>query len=286
MRTPEHPPTSPTGCGYRSPRCRPARLGAALGLLLAAAAPAPAQTDSSPAAPGQADAAETQAARTDSAGTAYVIDRLTVGIHADKTLNSPILKMVPTGTPLDVLERDGDFARVQTPDGTEGWVDTSYLMSEQPATLKVVALEAEHRETAAALRDARAEIEALREQIAELRGTSAGAEPRAGEEGSDAAPITAGALREMQRLAEENRRLKQRLDELSKSSAGGGPGNPGHTETAPGAQPDPEGPWAALVPSLPTRHWILLGFVALLAFALGAYAVDWDVRRRHGGFRV
>jgi len=33
-------------------------------------------------------------------------------------------------------------------------------------------------------------------------------------------------------------------------------------------------------------QWLLFGSILLLAFAAGGYAVDWDSRRRHGGFRI
>jgi hypothetical protein len=30
----------------------------------------------------------------------------------------------------------------------------------------------------------------------------------------------------------------------------------------------------------------MFGSILLLAFAAGGYAVDWESRRRHGGFRI
>ena len=41
------------------------------------------------------------------------------------------------------------------------------------------------------------------------------------------------------------------------------------------------GGWAGLIMSV-----LLFGSILLLAFAAGGYAVDWDSRRRHGGFRI
>ena len=73
------------------------------------------------------------------AESVYVIDQLLVGVHAERTLNSVILIMVPTGTELEVLERGERFVRVQAEDGTTGWVDGNYLTPDQPA------LRARHR---------------------------------------------------------------------------------------------------------------------------------------------
>ena len=38
---------------------------------------------------------------------AYVIDKLLVGVHEEKNLDSAIIKVLPTGTELNVIERDG-----------------------------------------------------------------------------------------------------------------------------------------------------------------------------------
>ena len=48
-----------------------------------------------------------------------------------------------------------------------------------------------------------------------------------------------------------------------------------------GARADPPGFFER-----PTWHWILIAFVLLFCFGLGAFAVDWITRRRHGGYRI
>ena len=55
------------------------------------------------------------------AETAYVIDKLLVGVHRERDLNSSIIKVLPTGTALEVLERREQLARVKDAEGTEGW---------------------------------------------------------------------------------------------------------------------------------------------------------------------
>ena len=67
------------------------------------------------------------------AETAYVIDRLLVPIHAEQSLDSEIAKVVPTGTPLEVMKRTTEWAQVRALDGTTGWIDAAYLMAELPA---------------------------------------------------------------------------------------------------------------------------------------------------------
>ena len=75
------------------------------------------------------------------AETAYVIDQLLVGVHAQKNLESAIIKVLPTGTQLEILERDGELARVKDSDNSEGWIDTAYLMNNPPARAMVERLE-------------------------------------------------------------------------------------------------------------------------------------------------
>ena len=78
--------------------------------------------------------------------TVYVTDKLLVGVHAEKTVDSPILKVFPSGTTFEVLKREGDFAQVKGPDGITGWVDASYLTADQPAAATVQMLEAQNRQ--------------------------------------------------------------------------------------------------------------------------------------------
>src|SRR5690606_14220547 len=77
------------------------------------------------------------------AETLYVTDMLRLGLHrASDTSDSPFTTLV-SGTALEVLERTTYYARVRTPDGTEGWVKATYLVAEPPARARLHELEAE-----------------------------------------------------------------------------------------------------------------------------------------------
>ncbi len=65
-----------------------------------------------------------------SADKAYVIDKLRVGIYEEKNLNSAIVKIISTGTELEIIEKNEQLALVIDPTGAKGWIDRSYLMSE------------------------------------------------------------------------------------------------------------------------------------------------------------
>ncbi|MEE8234125.1 MAG: TIGR04211 family SH3 domain-containing protein, partial [Gammaproteobacteria bacterium] len=66
------------------------------------------------------------------AETVYITDSLLVGLHEEKSIDSPILKVLPTGTTLEVIKRDDDFVHVRDPKGVSGWISNSYLTTNNP----------------------------------------------------------------------------------------------------------------------------------------------------------
>lgn len=231
----------------------------------------------------------------------YVIDQLLVGIHAEKNLDSPIIKVLPTGSVLEVLERDGDLARVSDGEDAEGWVDAAYLTSDEPAALRLAALEGEHA--------------ALEERLAELTSTAAAGAPAASPSG-ETPP-------QLDQLTRENTELKAKLsDERLRSGQLQGEVAQLRAELREqGAPPDARivdlertrerlerelaraeetvqelntraslEPTSAMVPLVWREYGtiiLLLGLVLTgLAFGAGAYAIDALNRRRHGGFRI
>lgn len=64
------------------------------------------------------------------AQTRYVSDKLETPIRAGAALRFKILRMLPSGTALAVLQTDAatGYTLVRTPDGTQGWIATRELM--------------------------------------------------------------------------------------------------------------------------------------------------------------
>lgn len=139
-------------------------------------------------------------ARAENTQSVYVIDKLLVGVHAEKDLDSAILEVFPTGTKFEVVARDGELAQVVGPDKVKGWVDAAYLTEQPPAELLLPQLEQENA--------------ALEARIKELEQGGAMA-PSAPAAGAAAAP---GAPGEVDTLMRENTALKDKLsDEKLKS---------------------------------------------------------------------
>lgn len=237
------------------------------------------------------------------AETAYVIDRLLMGIHASQDTGSAILKVVPTGTAVEVLKRDGDVAQVAEPGGTQGWVDAAYLSAEMPARQRVTelekdkaALEARMQQLEQAARGgggaappanaetAAAEIDLLTKENTELKGRLSEEKLRAGTLQTEVTALRTQVKTTHQppdaRLVELERSrddLEKSLEDAQRKLA----------EYAARAELDDT---AALVPVVLREYAgtlaTLLLVLAALAFGAGVYVVDLMNRRRHGGFRV
>jgi len=75
--------------------------------------------------------------------TAYISDQLRVSLRAGQSDQQPILRMLPSGTEVTVLQNDpgSGYSRVRTENGVEGWVYTAYLMKEPAARERLQAAE-------------------------------------------------------------------------------------------------------------------------------------------------
>lgn len=232
------------------------------------------------------------------AETVYVSNRFEIGVHENTDIDSVIVAVIPSGTPLEVLDRDGEFVEVQTPDGTKGWVDARYVVNDRPGTASVADYDAKLRETVHSLGAARAEVEVLRQRLTELQRDAATASDASRATASakitktlaknDSAAKLAKAEHELETLSKANRELKARVSELKAAQA----------EAAKSAVEEKameetlaqesvwRGPISAEARSWTRWQWLLFASILLLVFAAGGFAVDWESRRRHGGFRV
>jgi SH3 domain protein len=238
------------------------------------------------------------------AETTYVIDKLLVGVHQEKDLDSAIIKVLPTGTRLEVLRRDGELAYIEDPDRTRGWVDTAYLTVEQPAQLRIAELERKNgalqariqaltqqpaaaapgADNTAELRTADLRIETLTKENTDLKGKLSDVRVRA-EKLQTANTALRAEVRQTEippdvRVAELERirdELGDSLDDARKRI----------TELEAQASKDDV---AALLPivleAYATTLLAIVAAIAVLAFIFGIYCMDFLIRKRHGGFRV
>ena len=229
------------------------------------------------------------------AETVYVSDRFEIGVHDDTTLDSIILAVIASGTPLTVVARSGEFVQVTTPDGTTGWVDARYIINERPSVAVRDEQDAKLQKAQRTLGDARAETEVLRQRINELQrdaATAAHNSPGIAKPISRAPNQDSAELKDAQRaladLKDENRELKTNIADLQASYAASErmAADSGSKNEEGALEGLMRGPVNSEVKNWTPSQWLMFGSILLLSFAAGGYMVDWESRRRHGGFRI
>ena len=238
------------------------------------------------------------------AETTYVIDRLLVGVHQERDLDSAIIKVLPTGTRLEVLRREGELAYVEDPDRTRGWVDIAYLTIERPAELRIAELESEKaaletrirtleqqpsavgtaNDTVADLRAAEAQIEALTKENTDLKGKLSNERLRAGQLQTENTALQVAVKQTATPPDVRVTELERIRDELKHSLVDA---REGITRLEAQSSKDDA---AALLPMVleayATTLLVIVLAIAILAFGVGVYCMDLLIRKRHGGFRV
>ncbi len=87
---------------------------------------------------------------------AYITDKLLAGVYAEPEAGGSPLQVLPSGTPVELLETRGDFARIRLPDRSEGWVEHRFLSEEKPAQVMLLELQATAGELRRQLQQAQA----------------------------------------------------------------------------------------------------------------------------------
>lgn len=90
------------------------------------------------------------------AETGYVTDRLILGLHQAPDTSDRAFRSLESGQQFEVLSRDRLYARIQLPDGTQGYVKAAYIVYEKPARLIVSETQAEVERLSGELNSARA----------------------------------------------------------------------------------------------------------------------------------
>src|SRR6185437_14349455 len=94
-------------------------------------------------------------ARVRAAESMYVIEQLVVGVTSAPGGEGERVATVKSGDRVEVLDRQGEEAQIQLPDGTAGWMKAAYLSAELPL---------QHR-----LQDQTAQVEKLNQEVARLQ---------------------------------------------------------------------------------------------------------------------
>jgi len=96
------------------------------------------------------------------ADTRYISDTLVVTVRNNTTNNHQVLERLPSNTPVTYLAEEGNFFRVRTPTGTEGFILKQYVTSNTPNALLVEQLQSQ-------LANLEAEYQQLQQHNAKLQ---------------------------------------------------------------------------------------------------------------------
>lgn len=101
------------------------------------------------------------------AETRFVSDQLSIPMRTGASNKHRIVSFPRSGTPLEIKEtsEDGNYVRVTTRDGKEGWVETQYLMNQASARDRIVGVSKQ-------LEKAREQVKEYRQKINQLEGDS------------------------------------------------------------------------------------------------------------------
>lgn len=230
------------------------------------------------------------------ADTAHVTSEIQVGLHTDKTIDSPIAKLLPSGSTLEVIKKESEMSFVRDSTGASGWLDNTYLLPGEPDSQDILDLQKKNRELEQRLLAADRKPQAGAKGVAPLPETDSNstAEFEQLQQELNSERIRNGELQveltklkqhvgqnndneslfdKILSLEEANKNLRIQLDTLQ---SGNGMGD---VEVIPqDKRTESRTNW---------RNVSIYLAVALLAgLGLGVYLMDYLCRRRHGGFGI
>lgn len=209
--------------------------------------------------------------------TVYITDQIQIGLHSDKSLQSPIIKLLPSGASLELVKQEEEFSFVRDSTGTGGWIDSTYISEFSSAIPKIQEAETRIRNLESSLSNARqgqtsGEIENLMQQLEEQRNRL---QLLSSENENLNRQITSNnpdsLYEKIEQLSLDNTQLEMKLANILES-----------TSLVPQLQQ------AEPIESFFTLKNILIlsGVLLTLGLVLGVYIMDFVNRKRHGGFRI
>lgn len=142
----------------------------------------------------------------------YISDQLEITMRRGKGTQYAILRSLPSGLRLQVLETDSKsgYSRIRTPSGKTGWVLSRYLMRTPPARLQLAAMKKRYAAMQAEVLRLRQQLQNLNEQknqAEKARNKLRNRSQKLGRELKDIKRISSNAVQ----LADENRSLKEKV---------------------------------------------------------------------------
>ena len=207
------------------------------------------------------------------AEVAYVTDEVTIGLHKEPTNESPIIKLVPSGTELNIIERENDLIHVEEPEGVRGWINTQNALNNKPGKTKINELEITNKELHKKIEtlekkstelisqgELEKKLNSERLKVGELQVELTNIKSRAGNiQTSDK------LLTDIEQLKHANKQLIDQLESAGinrKNSLG------------------------SIKPENESSSFSIFLIIFIFGIVSGLFILDYINRRRHGGFRI
>jgi len=209
--------------------------------------------------------------------TVYVTDQIQIGLHTDKSLQSPIIKLLPSGASLELVKQEEDLSFVRDSVGAEGWIDSTYISEFSSAIPKLQEAETRIRNLETSLSNARqgqtsGEIENLMQQLEEQRARLQFLTSENEKLNRQITSNNPDSLYEkIEQLSLDNRLLETKLANILESTP----------SVSQQQQAEPTENFFTLKNIL-----IMSGIILTIGLVLGVYIMDLFNRKRHGGFRI
>ena len=235
----------------------------------------------------------------------FITDKLKAGLHEDKSLDSPIVKIVATGNRLEVVKKEDRLTYVRDSDGSTGWINNDYLMAQAPSGANIgsmqnradnlekrlnesretiITLEAQLKNQGKVLPAETRELLDLKSGHAELQQQFNAQKLENGELQIELTELrnrlgqdsdTDALYKQIKGLQEDNKTLEIKLARTLEKYDAGTAAEAGLLS----ANVD------GFTPAMRNMSIYLLITLVIGLFA-GAYLLDMINRRRHGGFRI
>jgi SH3 domain protein len=207
------------------------------------------------------------------AEVAYVTDEVNIGLHKEPTNESPIIKLVPSGTELNIIERENDLIHVEEPEGVRGWINTQNALNNKPGKTKINELETTNKELHKKIEtlekkstelisqgELEKKLNSERLKVGELQVELTNIKSRAGNiQTSDK------LLTDIEQLKNANKQLIDQLESAGinrKNSLG------------------------SIKPENESSSFSIFLIIFIFGIVSGLFILDYINRRRHGGFRI
>ena len=207
------------------------------------------------------------------AEVAYVTDEVNIGLHKEPTNESPIIKLVPSGTELNIIERENDLIHVEEPEGVRGWINTQNALNNKPGKTKINELEITNKEL-------HKKIETLEKKSTELISQGElekklnSERLKVGELQVELTNIksSAGNIQTSDKLLTDIEQLKnankQLIDQLESAGI------------------NRKNSLGSIKPENESSSFSIFLIIFIFGIASGIFILDYINRRRHGGFRI